>query len=153
MVYGYGNPGRQDDGCGIVFTESVNQWLKTEKIKHVDCDSNYQLNIEDAELISDYDMVIFADASMERIDSFRLSRIEPSDSRIEFSMHAVSPAFVLDLCHRLYGSGPDTYLIHIKGLEWDFGEGLSLEASRNVTQALEWLKPALAQPEKMKELV
>ena len=26
LVYGYGNPGRQDDGCGIVFTLDFDRW-------------------------------------------------------------------------------------------------------------------------------
>ena len=70
------------------------------------------------------DIVIFADASIEEIDDFIFTKVNPDNSTIEFTMHAVSPAFVLDLCRKLYGKCPETYLIHIKGYEWEFEEKL-----------------------------
>ena len=48
LVYGYGNPGRQDDGLGVALVEELEQWVATEKIPGLDFDSNYQLNAEDA---------------------------------------------------------------------------------------------------------
>ena len=59
LFYGYGNPGRQDDGLGIMFIEQIEQWIKDENLENIETDSNYQLNIEDAEIISHKDFVIF----------------------------------------------------------------------------------------------
>ena len=152
LIYGYGNPGRMDDGAGIRFTEEMESWIRREGIKNIRCETNYQLNIEDAEVISHYDLVFFADASLESMDDYYLSRILPSDSRIEFSMHAVSPAFVLNLCNQMFERAPEVHLIHIKGYEWDFKEGISENANRNIKKALaavqsllkkEWIRDAL----------
>ena len=58
LFYGYGNPGRQDDALGISFVDEMEKWVKSQKLENIDFDTNYQLNIEDAEKISQYDLVI-----------------------------------------------------------------------------------------------
>ena len=140
LVYGYGNPGRQDDGLGIKLSEQIELWVKDENIAGVEVDYNYQLNIEDADRISGMDIVLFADASTEPIDEFVLTKVNPDDSSIEFTMHAVSPAFVLDLCRKLYAKCPETYLLHIKGYEWEFKEELSENAIINLGKAIGFVK-------------
>jgi hydrogenase maturation protease len=153
LLYGYGNPGRQDDGLGNAMIDLVDEWIKKEKIAGIKTDSNYQLNIEDADAISDKDLVIFIDASIEPIESYKLTKVESSDSQIEFTMHAVSPAFVLDLCHKIYKTFPDTFLLHIKGYEWDFMEGFTDKAESNLLKAFEFLKMILKDPEKIAKFV
>ncbi len=145
LIYGYGNPGRQDDGLGIAFSEAIEKWADKNQIHHITCDSNYQLNIEDAELISNFDLVLFADASIEDIKEFTLTRVKCSTSKIEFSMHAVSPAFVLDLCNKIYKKSPETYLLHLKGYEWDFKEGLTPDAKHNLKEAVRRIKKVILQ--------
>jgi len=139
LIYGYGNPGRQDDALGVKLTENIEQWIKNKNISNVEVDCNYQLNIEDSEKISHYDVVIFADASTENIDDFIYTQVNPNDATIEFTMHAVSPAFVLDLCKKLYGKCPTTFLLHIKGYEWEFTEKISDDAMLNLTKATSFL--------------
>ena len=58
LIYGYGNPGRQDDALGILLVEKMELWAKENGLGFIDFDSNYQLNIEDAMAISEYDIVI-----------------------------------------------------------------------------------------------
>jgi len=135
LVYGYGNPGRQDDALGVRLAENIGQWIQNENITDVEIDYNYQLNIEDSDRIAPFDIVIFADASTEEIDDYLFSKVNSDESTIEFTMHAVSPAFVLDLCRKLYGKRPETYLLHIKGYEWEFKEELSENALPNLAKA------------------
>jgi hydrogenase maturation protease len=135
LIYGYGNPGRQDDGLGAAFIEKLEAWLKIHPVAGLNLDCNYQLNIEDAELIAHKDLVIFVDASQEDIQHYCFTQVDPSDARVEFTMHAVSPAFVVDLCRKMYHHAPDTYLLHIKGYEWDFVEQLSDKAKLNLEHA------------------
>jgi hydrogenase maturation protease len=145
LVYGYGNPGRQDDALGIRLTENIEQWILQEKIPNVETDYNYQLNIEDSERISQSDVVIFADASIENINDYLYTQVNPDEATIEFTMHAVSPAFVLDLCKKLYGKCPSTYLLHIKGYEWEFMEGLTEDALLNLAKATEFIKEKISE--------
>jgi hydrogenase maturation protease len=146
LLYGYGNPGRQDDGLGIVFIEQIEQWIKDEKITTIETDNNYQLNIEDAEIISHQDFVIFIDASMELIEDFEFTKIDSNDASIEFTMHAVSPSYVLDLCKKIYNKNPQTFLLHIKGYEWELGGEMTGKAKNNLSLAIEFAK------KKIKEL-
>jgi hydrogenase maturation protease len=139
LVYGYGNPGRQDDGLGIRFVEAIIQWCNDNQIFHVDADLNYQLNVEDAAGIAGYDLVIFADASHEAIANFRLDHLVPSE-KTEFTMHAVSPAFILHLCKQLFNKEPESYLLHIRGYEWEFMEEITDKARANLLEALDHIK-------------
>lgn len=140
LLYAYGNPGRQDDGLGNCFIEIMEKWISEQGVTNVFTDSNYQLNIEDAEVISHYDNVYFIDASIEDIEDFSLTKVTPDTSKIEFTMHAVSPAFIVDLCEKMYHKSPETYLIHIKGYEWEFQEGITNRAMQNLDKAIHLMK-------------
>ena len=91
LIYGYGNPGRQDDGLGVLLAEELEKWSAENGLDYIHFDTNYQLNIEDAAAIANYGVVIFADASKEDIAHFSFNRLEPSGES-EFTMHAVSQA-------------------------------------------------------------
>ena len=130
LIYGFGNPGRQDDGLGIVFSEILEK-----KFPDLDFECNYQLNIEDAHTISEYEFVLFADASIEEIEDVKISRVVPS-SQTEFTMHAMLPQFILHLCQTLYDKFPMTYLMSIKGYEFEFGVKMTKDAKNNLLKAL-----------------
>lgn len=140
LIYGYGNPGRQDDGLANELIEKIELAKKQGDFKNIDTDSNYQLNIEDAEIVSNYERVIFVDASVEEIQDIAFTKVKPSDAKVEFSMHAVSPSFVVDLCRKMYEKEPEVFLLHIKGYEWDFMEELTENARINLDKAYSLLK-------------
>lgn len=140
LLYGYGNPGRQDDGLGIALAKEIDLWARERFPGKVEVDTNYQLNIEDAEKISHYQMVIFADASQESIESFTFTPVAPSKATIEFTMHAMSPSYIVHLCEDLFQKQPDCFLLHIKGYEWEMKEGLSEDAQNNLQTSIQFLK-------------
>jgi hydrogenase maturation protease len=139
LIYGYGNPGRQDDGLGISVVERIEKWIKKHKLDFVKTDSNYQLNIEDAAEIADKELVIFVDASGEDINDFLLTTVEPSN-KINFTSHYVTPSYLLNLCNVIYNKSPDVYLLHIKGYEWEFLGTMTEEARRNLEKSYNFLK-------------
>jgi hydrogenase maturation protease len=141
LIYGYGNPGRQDDGIGERFVKLTDEWIEQEQLTGISTDCNYQLNIEDAATIADFDIVVFVDASVvEEVTEFKLETIQPNDATIEFTMHAVSTSYVVDLCQKLYGKTPQAYVLHIKAYEFDFIEELTPKASENLNVAFEYMK-------------
>jgi len=146
LIYGYGNPGREDDGLGCACIDLLKEWLQNQKLENIKLECDYQLNIEEALTLSENDLVVFVDASIEDIDDFCLTRVEAEGSKIEFSMHAVSASYILDLCNKLYSKNPEVYLLHIKGYEWDFKEGLSEKANANLSLATEFLKKRILDP-------
>lgn len=140
LVYGYGNPGRQDDGLGVLLSEMIEEWATEQNLgENIDTDSNYQLNIEDAYRLNDYDLVMYADASIEEIDDFLFEQIKPVINP-QFTSHSVSPEFVIGLCKEIYGEIPETYLMHIKGYEWEFLGEMTTKASANLEKAFKFTK-------------
>jgi len=111
------------------------------------CEFRYQLNVEDAYTIRDFDLVVFADscgvagAADTGIDDdgVTLTEIKPS-ATIAFTTHEMSPASVLALCHELYGRAPRAYTLAIRGFEWDMGEGLSERGRANLVRAADILR-------------
>ena len=148
LIYGYGNPGRQDDGLGNALVEVMEDWAKDQELKNLYFDSNYQLNIEDAANITGKDLVIFADASTEDIENFVFTPVDDS-SRVAFTTHAATPGYVVKLCRDLYKKTPAAYLLHIKGYEWEFSEGISDKARKNLDAAVKELKAILEDPESL----
>ena len=140
LVYGYGNPGRQDDALGNEMVKKITEWVEKHKIKNVEVDSNYQLNVEDAEKISTKDVVVFVDATQEgEVHEYSFDHLEPSPEKQEFTMHSVSPEYVLYVCQDLFNKSPKTCVMAIRGYEWDFKEGLSDNAKLNLEQAYQFL--------------
>ncbi|MBT8449799.1 MAG: hydrogenase maturation protease [Gammaproteobacteria bacterium] len=127
LIFGFGNMGRQDDGLGVLLATHI----KHMQFLGVDVDMNYQLNAEDALKISDYDMVIFADASVAIESSFELMPLE-AESCIAFSTHAMTPGSILAMAEQLYDAKPKCYVLHIRGYEWEFGAPLSAHAKENL---------------------
>lgn len=146
LIYGYGNPGRQDDGLGNAFVDHVEHWAKEQGLTNIAFDSNYQLNIEDAHAIAEKDLTIFVDASVEDLEDWCISKVTES-SKQTFTTHAASPGYIVDLCNNIYQKTPPTYLVHIRGFEWDFKEGLTQKAVENLNKALDHIKPLLLDPE------
>lgn len=145
LVYGYGNPGRQDDGLGIVMAEKIQNWIEEHQLTCMTTDSNYQLNIEDAEKISEWEVVVFVDATKdESVHEFTFRKVEPSDAKVEFTMHAVSPSYVQHLSGKLFNKQPEAYVLAIRGFEWELKEGLTANANLNLEQAFQYLTRKLA---------
>lgn len=134
LIYGYGNPGRQDDGLGVMLADRVGNWAKDKQYVTVKTDTNYQLNIEDAYDLDKYDVVVFADASIEQLDTYLLEELKPKID-VNFSMHSVSPGFVLGVAKEMYEQLPQAYLLHIKGYEWEFMVDPTEGAKKNLDQA------------------
>ena len=84
---------------------------------------------------------------MESIEDYQFTRVSPSDSTVEFTMHTVSASYILDLCNKLFDKNPDCYLLHIKGYKWDLKEELSEKATQNLEEAFAFLIEQLADPQ------
>ena len=150
LLYGYGNPGRKDDGLGIEFVNRLEKWVGQKGLKGFEFETNYQLNIEDAEIIADKDIVIFADASIETIEDFCVTDVI-STFEVTFTTHSASPGYILRLCNDLFGKQPKTLLVHIKGYKWNLGEGLTSLAKKNLDKACKAFQASFLNPKSLLE--
>jgi hydrogenase maturation protease len=140
LVIGFGNPGRCDDGLGPALAAR----LESLGLPGVTVESDYQLSIEHAQLVAQYDIVVFADAALDIHDRapFYLRRVEPAAEERPFS-HSVSPQATLHLAGQGFGACPKAWLLGIRPIDVNsFSEGLTAEAEANLTAALAALREA-----------
>ena len=150
LIYGIGNVGRQDDGLGVRLVEKLFQTITQDHLrKGVALESNYQLGIEDALLISEYDVVLFVDATRENppVIPFSIRSVKPS-AELSFTTHSMSIPSVLSLCDELYGSLPRAYCLTVPGYEWEIAEHLSSQAGINLDEAFNCLRAVITKPVK-----
>jgi len=132
LLIGIGNGSRGDDALGWLFLNEIEE----KDPQKFDMEYRYQLQVEDADMISQYERVLFVDATEELIPKgFAIKKCEPARSYY-FSSHVQSPETVLYLCKTLYRTAPEAFVIAIKGYRWELGEPLSNEASEHLEKAL-----------------
>lgn len=142
LIQAIGNPGRSDDGIGAAFVQMCQPWLSYASAHHLTIRNVYQLNVEDAYTMSEFDIVVFIDASKSPIDAFSFTAVQPQRTT-PYTTHAMGPGSVLFLCEELYGKLPKTFLLEIKGYEWEMLEGLSEAAERNLWKAFHFFRTKL----------
>ena len=118
LIYGYGNPGRQDDGLGPALVAELAAWAQAEGLSGIVFDSNYQLNVEDALAVAESRSVVFVDASKEGKAPFEFRPLAPR-KETTLTSHALAPETVLALADELYGARPPAWLLAIRGEAWE----------------------------------
>jgi hydrogenase maturation protease len=120
LVLGYGNQSRADDGVG----PAVLAGLEGQHLG-VDLVTCHQLEVDHAEAIGAYDLVIFVDAAIPEAP-VRINRcmVKP-DLRSHAVAHYLAPSDVLALSKSLYDKEPTALLFSIRGQNFGFSTQLS----------------------------
>ncbi len=146
LVIGIGNIGRADDGLGWAFVDMLQNDVSLE------VQYRYQLQIEDAELISHYNEVWFVDAShTSHRNGFKEEILQPA-SDFTYTTHALHPSVVLQLCHDIYGALPVVHLLAISGEEWGLRNGMSTTAKERLALAFDHFQNVIKVPANMEHL-
>jgi len=131
LLIGYGNPGRMDDGLGPALAAEIEALA----LPDVTVEANYQLTVEDAELVARHRVVIFADAAVAGPEPFAVGRVAPAGT-MSFSTHSVAPEAVGALAKDLFKAEAVGYTLAIRGYEFnEFRERLSDKAGANLAEA------------------
>lgn len=140
LIFGIGNVGRQDDGLGWAFID----WLETTSIcPQAQTLRGYQLCLEDADLISHKERVLFVDATKSpQVSGFQLEAPLPKMDQ-SFTSHALSVGAVLATCQQCFDRIPDVQFLTIRGYEWELSEGLTSAAQQNLDAATAFFLSAL----------
>jgi hydrogenase maturation protease len=133
LIYGIGNAGREDDGLGWAFIDRLEGHAHRPRA----ClRRTYQLNLEDADLISRYARVLFVDATKDpAVDAFAVTRPEPKLD-FSFTSHSMSVPTILATTQQCFDRIPDVYLVAIRGYQWELRQGLTTRAQGNLSDAL-----------------
>ena len=132
LIVGIGNDGRQDDGLGWAFLDALQSWGRFRG----DLVYRYQLQVEDAELISQYQQVLFVDACHGTLKGgLEWMPCNPSQD-FEFTTHVLPPTGVLYLCKELYGRQPEASMMKLQGSAWQLSVGLTDKGRQILNMAL-----------------
>ncbi len=139
LLFGYGNPGRLDDGLGPAFIEA----FEGRDLENVTLDADYQLTVEDAAAVAEHDVAIFVDASVNGAEPFFFEKLEPK-SAATFSSHSVEAGGILGLAQEIFKAKTVAYALGIRGYEFnEFGQKLSDKAKDNLDKAIKFVDTAL----------
>jgi len=132
LLFGIGNCGRADDGLGWAFLDRIKPLLS----ENYDIEYRYQLQIEDAELATNYQTVIFIDAHKKTFEKgFVWETCYPKASK-SFTSHALDPQSVLYLTESIYNKRPKAFILGVSGENFCLTMGLSKTAELNLSNAL-----------------
>jgi len=133
LIFGWGNPSRGDDALGPLFVERIEALA----LPQVECQTDFQLQVEHALDLENRELVLFVDASIDVAAPFTINRIEPArDASI--STHAISPEAVMQVFVDLHDDAPPAcYLLAIHGEHFELGENLSSAAQQHLEAALD----------------
>jgi len=132
LLFGIGNCGRADDGLGWAFLDRIKSHLSD----NYDVEYRYQLQIEDAELATNYKTVIFIDAHKKTFKKgFVWEACHPKASK-SFTSHALDPQSILYLTETIYKKYPKAFILGISGENFSLSMGLSEAAEINLSNAL-----------------
>ncbi len=136
LIIGFGNADRQDDGVGwhIIhnLADRIHQTPPDDpgaaiEIEHETVNLLYILQIypELAETLSHYRRVCFVDAHTGDIEEEIVWRqIEPAYEKSPLTHH-MSPSTVLSISAMIYDNVPETYLLSVRGYDFQFNRALS----------------------------
>lgn len=143
VVFGYGNPGRGDDGLGPALLARA---AGSPGACQVDLVEDFQLQIEHALDLDGCDLALFLDASIDAPPPYRLSRLVPAADPT-YTSHAMSPAAVLHVFEQIRGRpAPPAFVLAVRGYGFDLGATLSPGARDNLDRASELVAALLAAP-------
>jgi hydrogenase maturation protease len=119
LIIGCGNSLRQDDGVGYV---TAQQLATTESKNNVRVIACQQLTPDLAMEMNHTDRVILIDATVDGPPGcISVQKIEPLDQNGSAITHELQPSTLLEYARVLYGSSPQTYLVSVTGVAFDFG--------------------------------
>ena len=136
ILIGIGNNGRGDDGLGWAFLDLIKQYPECGgRIEY-----RYQLQVQDAAMISRAPRVIFVDSYKGELPGgFQWKPCKPARN-FEFTTHVLAPGAVMHLCEDLYGKAPRADLLLIQGTSWDLQLGLTPGAKTRLDNAVQFFK-------------
>jgi len=142
LIIGIGNSGRKDDGLGWAFVDNLQGNLPT----NYDFEYRYQLQIEDAEMVSRYDTVVFVDAHKQMFKpGYVWERCEAKETH-SFTSHELPPETIMFLAKDVFYKEPNAYILGISGKDFALDLGMSSTAKENLSKALDFFKKKILKP-------
>ena len=140
LVFSWGNPSRGDDALGPLFAEAI----EALQLPDVECLTDFQLQVEHALDLVGRKRVLFVDASMDADTPFSVKPLS-AQRDASFTTHAMTPEAILQVyADTESGEPPSSWLLGIRGEQWELGQPVSETSRKNLAAALDWARQWLA---------
>ncbi|MCP4994818.1 MAG: hydrogenase maturation protease [Gammaproteobacteria bacterium] len=141
LVLGCGNPARGDDGVGPALINLLEQADFT----RVEIRLDYQLRVEDALDIGNFQQVIFVDASKDARPPFEFNALTMDQLPTALDTHSTSPEALLYLAKTLFGAETPASILAIRGYAFEpFVESITPQAKKNLVLAFDHLSQIIS---------
>lgn len=144
LIIGYGNPSRGDDALGPAAIEAIERLaVEHPEWGEVEVVTDFQLQIEFVTDLAGRERIVFIDAAASGAEPFSFGPLEAKQDA-SISSHALSPAALLAVYRSFHGEdAPRSFLLGVRGYDFDLGVPLSPQAEKNLAAAVskieEWL--------------
>jgi len=133
LVFATGNESRGDDALAPLLLRSLEGYAET--AGRVELIEDYQLQVEHVTDLLDRSAVLFIDADMSCAEPFHLSEIAAAKDS-SYTSHVMTPFALLHTYRQVYGTdAPPTFLLRIRGYDFELGNPLSGKAAANLEAA------------------
>jgi hydrogenase maturation protease len=141
VVFAVGNPSRGDDAIGPLLCGRLEKWLENETLTYrVELIEDFQLNVEHALDLQGRELALFIDAGENTPAPFIFEQIFPSTAA-SHTTHALPPQAVLQVYRHMEGTEPpSSFLLCVRGEEFELGEPLTAAAVAHADAAWELLE-------------
>ena len=153
LIQAIGNPSRGDDALGPLLLDSLLPLLPSRQgsviMGSADLEAEwvYQLQVEQAEQWSHFDIVIVVDAHLSLTAPFQWSELSwapEAAHELGISSHQVSPLTVLGLNHLYFQQHPQVFQLALRAESFELGSDLSSVARGALAAGLRHLTVRLA---------
>jgi hydrogenase maturation protease len=152
LIIGYGNPLRGDDQLGWHVADRVAESVEDfGKLSRADNSTKviavHQLTPELAEAISEAELVIFVDASLDgRPGSWRCDTIRRDTVASNAFAHYCTPATLLDYAETIFKARPRSLLISVAAESFDCGDQLTPNAQAVLPEIVQFICEQISCP-------
>ncbi len=131
-IAGIGNPIRSDDGIGAYVCEQI----ELLQIPGITTLALQQLQVEHIDLFAGFDHVVIVDASVNSGD-VEFYPLRKEDDASGSTSHHLNPVIINTLSDILNQVPLSIRICSVKGIDFDYGEGLSPSALQNANRAVQ----------------
>ncbi|MGR9072220.1 MAG: hydrogenase maturation protease [Gammaproteobacteria bacterium] len=145
LMFGYGNPSRGDDALGPFLLDRVMESAEVSG-ESVETLTDFQLQIEHAMDMEGRRLALFVDASVSCSAPFEFFELKPGPHH-SHTTHAMSPSAVMEVYRTVIRQEPPpSFLLTIKGEDFELGGNLSSQAECHLGRACEFVIELLRNP-------
>ena len=140
VIFAVGNPSRGDDAIGPELYGRLEKWLEIQGLlEQFELIEDFQLQIEHALDLQGRQLALFIDAGENTAAPYTFQRIAAATG-IAHTTHELPPEAVLQVYRQTEGSEPPpSFVLCVRGEEFELGEPLTASAAAHVDAAFDLL--------------